>query len=1047
MQQITTQLVLAVTQATVNASNETQLRHQIEKELEIACKALGITWSSYQLDRTLKLGGNKHKFVDVAHGAVLVEYEPPNSFSGIAGSVLAHAKSQVEEYLRLIAVEEGRDKSEYVMVVWDGASIAYGRTAEDGYKWEALRPFDHVTAVRLLQELKNNGRPLIHPKLLLELLGPESSLGISLIPKLFASTVAAEHSTKTTKTRLLYMEWRRLFSQTTGIQTDKLRDYIEQQQHLHQQTYKKAPTAFLFALYSYIALLAKLIAASALHFSTQNILDNSVPLRQRLRALESGKLFEDAGVTNMLSGDFFSWYVDDVQWEQFGPDLEGIIERLASVNYDIAKKTASSVRDLFKGIYETLIPRALRHALGEFYTPDWLAEHGLDMVGWQSGDTLLDPTCGTGTFMLEALRRRIAVGYGETAHKLLSGIYGLDLNPLAVLAAKSSLVVVLAQELQPDNPLQLPVYLADAINPARPDRDGLYRSSLQTEHGIKTFSVPEKLIRSKNFYQIFNRIRELIDSGMKPERILEVIEGDIKDLDLSQPEVDAVQRTVATLCDLNRVGWDGIWCSILADRFSGAAIGPVSHICGNPPWIKWSNLPPEYAKLIKPRCLELGLFSSDRWVGGIESDISTIVTFEAIVNFLAQDGRLAFFITGTVFKNESSEGFRQFRLDHGRLVCRVERVEDFADLAPFDGVNNYPTLIVLTRDQQTDFPLLWRRWNAPVGESHTTISFFDARQFRQNTTYTDLWALPVPGQGCRPWLVATAEQHKKIKNAFATSNPHYVARKGVCTDRNGIYWVYTLSASETDVTIRNASSIGRTKGIPEVQMRIEKKHVYPLLRGRNVRPFSATVDPELSIVVPQPHMYGDPDLPAHSPKTFRFLSNFKDTLLKRSSYKRYQDGHPFYSLWNVGRYTFSPFKVLWREMGGGKFSAAYIGSYEHPVLGRKIVIPDHKLYFISVETEDEAAYLTTMLNSALISGATSAYAAQLSLGASVAEYLHLPQFDESNAIQMRLAELGKRMTADNSSFMLDKVRQEVNQLVRDLLNSDTVYSNNTIDIA
>ena len=39
-------------------------------------------------------------------------------------------------------------------------------------------------------------------------------------------------------------------------------------------------------------------------------------------------------------------------------------------------------RDLLKQLYQYLVPRHLRHDLGEYYTPDWLAQR------------VLDPACG-----------------------------------------------------------------------------------------------------------------------------------------------------------------------------------------------------------------------------------------------------------------------------------------------------------------------------------------------------------------------------------------------------------------------------------------------------------------------------------------------------------------------------------------------------------------------------------------------------------------------------------------------------------------------------
>ena len=83
--------------------------------------------------------------------------------------------------------------------------------------------------------------------------------------------------------------------------------------------------------------------------------------------------------------------------------------------------------------------------------------------------------------------------------------------------------------------------------------------------------------------------------------------------------------------------------------------------------------------------------------------------------------------------------------------------------------------------------------------------------------------------------------------------------------------------------------------------------------------------------------------------------------------------------------------------------------------GEKIVIPDHKLYFIPVATESEAAYLTGFLNAPTIANAVSAYGAQLSLGASVAEYLRIPPYNETDPHVMAISDLARSITAHRGS--------------------------------
>ena len=299
---------------------------------------------------------------------------------------------------------------------------------------------------------------------------------------------------------------------------------------------------------------------------------------------------------------------------------------------------------------------------------------------------------------------------------MLKGIHGIDLNPLAVLATKASLVVVLAPYLSPAHPLSLPVYLADAINSTEPSSDDTYIHVLQTELGEKRFQLPGAIARSPRLHELFDRLRTLINANINASDILQALQPTLTLIPLSSEDLKRFTVTVETLVEMHRQGWDGIWCAILADRFAAGAIGKVSHLAGNPPWVNRSHLPPEYAKFIKPQCLEMNVFSADRYVGGIESDISTIITFKAIRRWLAPHGRLAFFITATVFSNESSQGFRRFEYNDGTPMAAVLGVEDYKAIAPFEGATNHPALLLIENGGRTQYPVLYRVWQPGTGQ-------------------------------------------------------------------------------------------------------------------------------------------------------------------------------------------------------------------------------------------------------------------------------------------------------------------------------------------
>ncbi len=77
--------------------------------------------------------------------------------------------------------------------------------------------------------------------------------------------------------------------------------------------------------------------------------------------------------------------------------------------FDTCPEGSTLSLDSLSRIYETVVPPALRHALGEYYTPGWLAERTLQNAvsasRQQAGDLrFLDPACGSGVFLIQALR-------------------------------------------------------------------------------------------------------------------------------------------------------------------------------------------------------------------------------------------------------------------------------------------------------------------------------------------------------------------------------------------------------------------------------------------------------------------------------------------------------------------------------------------------------------------------------------------------------------------------------------------------------------------
>lgn len=101
------------------------------------------------------------------------------------------------------------------------------------------------------------------------------------------------------------------------------------------------------------------------------------------------------------------------------------IESLSFEFYDSRERLLSTpIVDEFQAMRMSLMPREIRHSLGAFYTPQWLATHVLNESGYEHRvegfweKSLLDPSAGSGVFLTAAAEQlRLAVVDGRIEAK------------------------------------------------------------------------------------------------------------------------------------------------------------------------------------------------------------------------------------------------------------------------------------------------------------------------------------------------------------------------------------------------------------------------------------------------------------------------------------------------------------------------------------------------------------------------------------------------------------------------------------------------------
>jgi SAM-dependent methyltransferase len=216
--------------------------------------------------------------------------------------------------------------------------------------------------------------------------------------------------------------------------------------------------------------------------------------------LVRGGLFAQAQITGVVDHDFFDWVAEVPGGQQW---IRTLARRLARFAWGQVE------HDVMKVLYESVISASERHRLGEYYTPDWLAEEIVCHVVTDPLDQrVLDPGCGSGTFLFHAVRRYLQaassaeIANAEAVVGVTSHVTGVDVHPVAVTFARVTYLLAIGMDrLQATDrpPIAIPVYLGDSVQWGHGETlmhaEGL---SIPTDEGSRLWAddlrFPERLL-------------------------------------------------------------------------------------------------------------------------------------------------------------------------------------------------------------------------------------------------------------------------------------------------------------------------------------------------------------------------------------------------------------------------------------------------------------------------------------------------------------------------------------------------------------------------
>lgn len=358
-----------------------------------------------------------------------------------------------------------------------------------------------------------------------------------------------------------------------------------------------------------------------------------------------GRQFRDAtGLQDIIESDFFAWPAE-VGGQ---PLIETMARRVARFKWKEAPA------DIAATLYEAVIPPDERRRLGEYYTPEWLAQAMVqEVVPDPLGQRVLDPSCGSGTFIAVAVRHFVEATAAaqmdpkEAVKRLREAVIGIDVHPVAVRLARTAWIMAArplidaAAEAGYEGNLAIPVYLGDALQLHYQTGDlfvsGDIGIEVEGDEFDKRLIFPIGLVeQADTFDLLMSDIADAIERGNDPLVALD-------DRGIVDPgQRQTLTATIEIMQELHAEGRNHIWAYYTRNLVRPVALSRrrVDVIVGNPPWLNYRNT----ASVLRDKLEQQSKELYHIWQGGryaTHQDVAGLFFARSVALYLRDGGIIA----------------------------------------------------------------------------------------------------------------------------------------------------------------------------------------------------------------------------------------------------------------------------------------------------------------------------------------------------------------------------------------------------------------------
>lgn len=777
----------------------------------------------------------------------------------------------------------------------------------------------------------------------------------------------------------------------------------------------------------YILTLGKLICA--------NYIENKAlsSHESELKTILNGTFFENKKLINIVEYDYFGWLNADPYLTEHLSVAQAIQQDLVAYNF----KTKPG-EDLFGQLMAQLANRSQRILLGQEWTPCWLSyqlvKHVSENIPSSEPLQLIDMCCGSGSMIVEALKiakDRITANENQLSDErklqlLIQSITGFDIDPLAVMLSKINWILTSMDWLQPlgAHSISIPVYHADSLFAITPVSNNINEED-EPVYSLKiaeySIDLPEYLI-SPEFRRFFDTLvdtsyRVVIDSqGTQPAVLsdnelnihYESIKIDI-DIEITDEQKAQILKFLKELIEkigqLNKDGRNGIWAYILRNSFRpGLVAGQFNGLVSNPPWLALSKIANNPYQLIlkhKAESFDIKPPGSSH----LHIELATIFLLHAVQKYLVDSAHIGCIVPDTVMNGHHHNPFRKFQFYTSSNTIAFD-ITEIWKVQEHVFKNNAVVLFGTKTepDVNTEAPI--------VGQT-----VFEDGSLISTTFYRNK-------QGKR---TAWSEQQLS-NNATGFYVPANFRQGADIMPRNLLFYETTLSSNANFLSTKSINPITsalaftvkdakKHKVFSLSQRLLPKELFFDIITSNLLTPFDlAPVQKALL-----PIRKNDSDTWEMIPNT---ELNAKGTVTRntfREICREIDSSNGNVStLFNLldtrGKLTQQIISdegyIVMTGAGGGKVCSAYISLADYDA--SKLII-DQTIYWAQVETEDEAIYLSGLLNSVAINSIIEDFQPRGAFGKRHVHKLPFgvtPPYDTEQAAHQDVVEQTKNLIAE-----------------------------------